>query len=327
MFRKLNFMSFKAWLLNGWYYVRFYWMVYLTNHFKNPPVNHANKEGYELVFQDEFDKPEIDWNKWAACEHWGCIRDGNLTVYKPEEVQVENGCAILTSELNTQPEIFTEFESQTPEPPVKCGSLCSWKTFNPTYGFFETREKLPPDGLNNWASFWMYSQRAWPPEIDIFELMGANSSFITMTMHYADWTKNKKEIDEIFSKINMLYKYYPKDVDDAICFLRDPWTQERQSLIDDLVAQRVIQSRSRRLKFPKKDFLAEGFHTYALYWGADKVVWYIDNVAVYILDKHIPDIPFYILITNAAHLTDDGKLPDTLPSKVYCDYFRGYKKL
>lgn len=331
MFRKLQFMSFKAWLLNGWYYVRFYWMAYLTKHFKTPPVNDIHKEGYELVFHDEFNQPPLDTNTWATCENWGCIRSDPKTglpnlIYKPEQVVVENGCAVMTTELNNQPEIYTEYESQTAEPLVKSGEILTWKCFVQKYGYVETREKLPPNGIDNWAAFWGYPVDAWPPEIDVFELMGKDSSYITMTMHYPDWQTNKNQIDEIFSQINMLYHYYPKDADDAIRFLRDPWTQERQDFIDRILSLRVVQSRARRLKFPKTDFLAQGFHTYGLLWDEKKVVWYIDNVPVYILDKLMPWQPFHWLITNAVNGSYETP-PSTLPMKVYCDYFRGYKKL
>ena len=330
MFKKLQFLSFKAWLLNGWYYVRFYILAYMSNYFKVQQANSKNKPGYTLVFSDEFNDPTIDWKKWSTCEPFGCTREDSKThqpelIYKQEQVEVHDYCAVLTSAVNEQPTVYTEYENQTAEPLVKSGALNTWQSFAQQYGWFETREQLPPHGFDNWASFWGYPLHSWPPEIDVFELMGANSSFITMTMHYADWTTNKKQIDEIFSQINMKYGYYPKDVDDAIAFLRDPWTQERQNFIDSIIAQRIVQSRSRRLKFPKSDFLAQGFHTYALEWTEKKVVWHIDNTPVYILDKHMPTLPFHWLITNA--IKDHYVTPPaTLPMQVKVDYFRAYKK-
>jgi hypothetical protein len=64
MFKKLSMMTFRGWLLNGWYYVRFYTLAYLTNYFDNPPVNPPAKDGYALTFSDEFNQPAIDW---TAC--------------------------------------------------------------------------------------------------------------------------------------------------------------------------------------------------------------------------------------------------------------------
>lgn len=328
MFNKLDFMSFKCWLTNGWYYVRFYFLAYLTNYFNAIQPNPENKAGYELVFHDEFDEPEIDWNIWSPCERWGCIRTNTVNeyiIYKQEQVAVRDGNVELTSALNQQP----------PEPPVKSGQLTTWKSFIQQYGFFETREKLPPNGINNWSSFWGYPVDAWPPELDVFEIMGTNSSYITMTLHYADLQIKKAEIYATYNEIWEKYGYRStnpdddKKFDETIAWLRDPWTQEKQEYVDILFSYRIIRSRSRRLKFPKKDFLAQGYHTYSLLWTKDKVVWYIDNLAVYTLDRHIPQRPFYWLVANAVKEYDvkTEQPPATLPSTAYCDYFRAYKEL
>lgn len=341
MFRKLDFMSFKSWLLNGWYYVRFYALAYLSNYFKAPPINDTQKDGFYLVFNDEFNQP-INWDKWGICEIWGCTRSTEegkppYIAYKPEQVTVEDGNAVMTTELNEQAKIYTEFESQTPEAGVKSGQLTTYKYFVQKYGYVETREKLPPDGINNWAAFWGYPADAWPPEIDVFELMGDDSSYITMTLHYGEWTTNKKQVDEILTEIYLKYNYgtfeiggWSDSADDAIKFLqaKENWTAERQAFIDRLMPLRLVHSRSRRLKFPKKDFLAQGFHTYGCYWDENKIVWYIDNKAVYVLDRYVPQQPFYWLVTNAVKPYKDGETPpSTLPSKVYCDYFRAYRKV
>ncbi|MFA5418389.1 MAG: family 16 glycosylhydrolase [Bacteroidales bacterium] len=329
MFKKLDFMSFGAWLTNGWYYVRFYFLAYLTCYFKHPPKNEIHKKGFDLVFNDEFDIPPINWDIWSPCEHWGCIRvpvDPKL-IYKAEQVWIENGCAVMKTELNNSTEsVYTEYENNQTEPRVKSGELTTHKTLNQLYGYFETREKLPPDGVNNWASFWAYPSNAWPPEIDVFELMGKNSSYITMTLHYADWTTNKKEITELIAKIDVKYGWKATDPQEVLALLREDWTQEKQIYAVKLLALEKHDFRPRELKFPKKDFLARDFHTYGCLWTEKKVVWYIDNKAVYVLDKHIPTQPMYWLITNGVN----GKYttpPATLPSVVLCDYFRAYEEL
>ena len=69
-----KYMSFSAWLTNGWYYTRFYFKTWFTNYFKGTNNNPIDKTGYNLVFSDEFDQP-IDWIKWRPCEAWGCVRE------------------------------------------------------------------------------------------------------------------------------------------------------------------------------------------------------------------------------------------------------------
>lgn len=308
-------MSFKSWLTNGWYYIRFYWKAYLTRYFKKDQNNNPEKFGYDLVFADEFDQP-IDWNTWRSCEEWGCVRD--MVIYKQSQDTQSGSDAILTSDLN----------DVQGEPPAKTGGLYTWNFFNTIYGYFETREKLAPHGIRYWNAFWLSGKDSWPPEIDVFELMGDNSSYFTMTLHWRNTWTNAKQIQQIYDQIYQTYGYVATDYDDTIKYLQQPpWSQQKQDFIDALMAQTKNEMKGRRLKFPGKDFLAQNYHIYACDWSEKKVVWYIDNLPVYVLDKHIPNKEMLNLINNSyTYDSSYGPVPSELPMSIYVDYFRAYKK-
>lgn len=307
-------MSFCAWLTNGWYYTSFYFKTWFTNYFKKEHNNQVNKEGYNLVFLDEFEQA-IDWNKWKPCEQWGCVRD--MVIFKQSQDTQSGSDAILTSDLN----------NVEGEPKAKTGGLYSWNSFNTKYGYFETREKLTTGGIKYWPAFWLASTQSWPPEIDIFELMGDNSSYFTMTLHWRNTWSNEKQIQVIYDQIYQTYGYVCTDFNSTIKYLQQPeWSQQKQDFIEQLNALTKVEMKGRRLKFPGKDFLANEYHIYACEWTEKKVVWYIDNLPVYVLDKHIPSIDLFVLINNNYTYNIDGPFPSELPMSIYCDYFRAYKK-
>lgn len=308
-------MSFKAALTNAWYYVRFYYLAYLTKRFKGTQANPVGKPGYTLVFEEDFTSP-INWDQWYWCEAWGCKRDN--VIFKKEQVSQSASNAVLTSDLN----------DVQGEPPVKSGGLYSWPFLNVRYGYFESRWKLTPSGIKYWPAYWFCSSDSWPPEIDVFELMGKDSSYFTVTLHWRNVTKNKKEIQKVYDQITAAYGYAPTDFDDTIKYLQQPeWTRQKQDFIDTLMELGFHEQKGRQLKFPGKDFLAKDYHTWACDWTDKKVVWYLDGVAVYVLDKNVPNRNMFVLLThNYTYNKKEGPKPADLPMNVYCDYFRAYEK-
>lgn len=188
---------------------------------------------------------------------------------------------------------------------------------------------MSPGGIKYWPAFWLSSSDSWPPEIDVFELMGNDSSYFTMTLHWRNTWSNAKQIQDIYDQIYQTYGYVATDFDDTIKYLQQPeWTQQKQDYIDSLLALTKNEMKGRRLKFWSKDFLANDYHIYACEWTPEKVIWYIDNLAVYVLDKHIPSRDMLSLITfNYTYSSSYGPVPSELPTSIYCDYFRAYKKI
>ena len=68
----------------------------------------------------------------------------------------------------------------------------------------------------------------------------------------------------------------------------------------------------------------EGFHTFAMEWTSSKLVWYLDNIPVYMSDTNIPDVPFHFLVSMGGK----PEVPDSaFPATCEVDYIRIYTPL
>ena len=75
--------------------------------------------------------------------------------------------------------------------------------------------------------------------------------------------------------------------------------------------------------------LAADFHTYAVNWTEDALVWYVDGIERFRQTEHIPQEPMYLIYTLAAgDATSWPGEPDAttpLPSDTVIDYIRVYQ--
>lgn len=66
------------------------------------------------------------------------------------------------------------------------GLLTSRPSFTQKFGFFEIRARLPA-GKALWPAFWLLPEdKSWPPEIDVFEVVGQQPDLIVQTVHWRD---------------------------------------------------------------------------------------------------------------------------------------------
>ena len=154
-----------------------------------PEVGQAlQKDGWELVWSDEFDKDGLpDEKKWSydvgdACDRacgcgWGNHELQYYTERRQENARVENG--LLVIELHQEPYKTREYTSAR----LTTKNKGDWK-----YGRFDIRAKLPEE-LGVWSAIWMLSTddvyNGWPHsgEIDIMENVGYESDSIVGTAH------------------------------------------------------------------------------------------------------------------------------------------------
>jgi hypothetical protein len=118
--------------------------------------------GYNLVFSDEFTESSVDTGKWNTLAPFGVqfFTDSHQKqAFIPDQVGLHDGIVSFTAQKST---------GNTNGQPYASGSLTTNGTF--TYGYFETRAKVPA-GKGFWPAFWLTSSKRWPPEWDIFEII------------------------------------------------------------------------------------------------------------------------------------------------------------
>lgn len=139
-----------------------------------PPI-----PGWTLVWQDEFDGPEIDLTKWTfdtGGHGWG-NNEMEYHTDRPENARIEDGQLVIEARAET----FGDRGYTSAR--LKTQGLHAWQ-----YGRFEARIKIP-SGQGVWPAFWMLgediAQAGWPEcgEIDIMENIGKEPAIVHGTVH------------------------------------------------------------------------------------------------------------------------------------------------
>lgn len=128
---------------------------------------------YTLIWNDEFNGKELNNSKWTIENRHPQSRSEELEIYIPDEVYIENGDLVLRSQKKN----YNEYNYTS-------GSVISRDLFFQKYGMFEIRAKLPK-GKGIWSAFWLApNDPVWPPEIDVFEMLGHDTRKIYMSNHW-----------------------------------------------------------------------------------------------------------------------------------------------
>jgi beta-glucanase (GH16 family) len=264
------------------------------------------KDGYTLVWSDEFDGDELDMNNWSyqigtqdrygssqGPSNWG---NNELQSYQQENVKVADGVLAITAKKQES----ADGKNYT------SGRILTRGKFSCTYGYIEARIKSPKgDGM--WPAFWMLPQPT-----------GTDST----ANEYGGWARNG-EIDIMEAKGRLLNQadttlhfggYYPENT----------YTGKTTTLASDI----------------------DEWHTYAVDWTKEYIAWVIDGAEVFRLtyqqwwtsavssdeNPYAPfDKPFYILLNLAVGGTYDPAgtanflQANTFTSAtMYVDYVRVY---
>ena len=155
------------------------------------------KEGWTLIWNDEFTGKKLDTTKWdyqiGTGSQYGLNGWGNdeAQYYAPENVSVEDGCLVIEARKEdkegmsyTSGRVRTMAQDGTP-------------LFTTTYGRIEASMSLPK-GNGVWPAFWMLSADesygTWPlsGEIDIMESRGRLPNRVYNAIHYGQpWPMQK----------------------------------------------------------------------------------------------------------------------------------------
>lgn len=110
--------------------------------------------------------------------------------------------------------------------PYTSGAIATWGSFAQRYGVFEIRARVPK-GKALWPAFWLLNQKGgWPPEIDVFEILGQTTS----TMHTG--VKGKRRYEGVTVQ-------GPDFAEDFHVFTVDWGPKETVLYIDDMETSRT----------------------------------------------------------------------------------------
>jgi beta-glucanase (GH16 family) len=154
------------------------------NGFKSP----TEREGWNMVWTDEFDKPEIDTTKWNYEINGSGMGNNELQYYISSRANswTRDGKLVIKAiSQNYKGKFYTSAR-------LNSKGKGDWK-----YGRMDVRAKLPvQQGV--WPAIWMlptdWVYGTWPQsgEIDIMEIIGQKPSTTHGTIHFGQpWPKNR----------------------------------------------------------------------------------------------------------------------------------------
>lgn len=270
------------------------------------------KDGYNLVWHDEFNGSALDTTKWGyqtgtqdvyttdkgtqyGADNWG---NNELQYYTQDSVSVADGSLVITATRQDMDKGRS----------YKSGRILTRDKASWTYGYMEARIKAPAiSGM--WPAFWMlpqpdgtysgnlvsqnkYGGWASSGEIDIMELMGRLPRQVLGTLHFGKaWPGNTSQggtYTELSSEISEWHIYAVDWTNDYIKFYADGYCYKT---------------------IPNDD-----------YWTSAS-----SNAGAPF------DVPFYIILNLAVdpgHFDTQASVPEGFTSaSMYVDYVRVYNKV
>lgn len=269
---------------------------------------------FRLVFEDDFDGDAIDDTKWNTELTWGDTRiiNGEQQHFVSTQRETDFGY----NPFNFEDGILTIEAIQTPEELVgnlpevcneedpfgveRCaflsGALSGHDKFGFTYGFVEGRMKA--SGTSGaLSSFYMYhryagtDQNRHAPEIDIVEYLGENP----------------------FGDEDAFQTYH----------FDDPNTD----IIDDPTKGITRSSPTMFYKNPEGELYSDEYHTWAVLWEPQLVIWYIDGREVKRLSGVQVSRQQMNIVTYLVAGSGWAPTPTTgFPLQFEIDYIRAYQR-
>jgi len=143
------------------------------------PTPDLTRDGWTLVWHDEFDGPEINVDYWThevGGHGWG---NGENQYYtdSPDNLFIEDGLLVIQA-----------LEQNYLGKPFTSARLTTQGKLTQAYGRIEARIQIPT-GKGIWPAFWMlgddYDTLGWPRsgEIDIMENIGSEPWVVHGTLH------------------------------------------------------------------------------------------------------------------------------------------------
>ena len=194
---------------------------------KQPVVNEWDKEGWALVWNDEFDGPALNLEKWSyeiGGHGWG---NNELQYYSDDDSTafIRDGKLVLRADIVPQGTGSADNLRYFSSARLRTSGKGDWR-----YGRIEVKAKLAL-GQGIWPAIWMlptdWTYGGWPEsgEIDIMEHVGYDPGRVHGSIHTGSYNHKintqrggSKLLDKISSKF---YVYAIEWYEDRIDFLID----------------------------------------------------------------------------------------------------------
>jgi hypothetical protein len=292
-----------------------------------PPENNAP---WELIFQEEFNSPTLDYNNVWESAISDCGPPPNaITCIQRDNLQISNGIANLQTlyEANSLCNwvIWDPLQTGTSYLNYTVPNIAPIQKFGP--GKFEIRAKIPVIS-GQWAAFWLYNHTPGDPdmgnEIDMFEI--------------------KQDEPDVNTNCGPACDNPP------------------YALPEDAGRRMIMTSHSKLTPngtqcAPQKCYihntpLSDDFHVYTLIWDEDYIQWILDGNLLYtrkrleylpstnVTTKEVnfphPDLPMSLFLSTSIwsehlvnSLNEEGAYtcsPPLTPNDFLIDYVRVWKK-
>ena len=194
---------------------------------KQPVVNEWDKEGWALVWNDEFDGPALNLEKWSyeiGGHGWG---NNELQYYSDDDSTafIQDGKLVLRADIVPQGTGSADNLRYFSSARLRTSGKGDWR-----YGRIEVKAKLAL-GQGIWPAIWMlptdWTYGGWPEsgEIDIMEHVGYDPGRVHGSIHTGSYNHKintqrggSRLLDKISSKF---YVYAIEWYEDRIDFLID----------------------------------------------------------------------------------------------------------
>jgi beta-glucanase (GH16 family) len=150
---------------------------------------------WTVILDENFDEPSLNTKLWNDKLWFPGTVNKEIQFYHSENVAIKDGKLFLTARKET---VDTGWDGSSPNLPTilkyTSGLIQSRDKFESGYGVYEARLKLPK-GKGYFPAFWLKAHRMAgqapppPPEIDIMENLGHETTRTYHTYHYFDAAK------------------------------------------------------------------------------------------------------------------------------------------
>jgi len=284
---------------------------------KNPTAketsNNVEYKKMSLVWQDEFDAPELDRTKWYVMNRYASKKKPHLFFRDHKDnVRVENGHLILEAHNVNMP---NPQKGKAWNESLKTDKRFTQETIPLSSGRIQTANKN--EVLASWK-FGRIDVRA-----KLSSIRGTHAAIWTMGAHYYDinWPR-AGEID--------ILEYLGRSPEVS-------WNVIHRGNADGID---VASNNNGTKPFPGKSLADDKFHTFSVQWNEKKIIWFCDGVETFRYDTRDAEVSYKI---NGEHYGNPFQMPhylildltiggwggewkaNDMPTRLVIDYVRVYQ--